>query len=578
MFIDGIGISGYRSFRELQEIGPFDKVNLFIGKNNSGKSNILSFINNHYAELVGTLKAGRGSFFNFQEFDQNRDTAKESLGVSLGIKIDGSNYETLLAKSQGDERIRNSIEKILKSKTLAPDGKCSWLEYDPNDSYRLSKKIIENIKDENILDESEWKLIMNKVANISDDSFDKIYHSINALSPAFFDSPEIEIINAKREVQKPEEHTKGYSGENLTENLAELQSPDVAHHHKKAWFHKINKFLKEVTGNDSINIEIPSNKERIIIQENEGSRPLPISSLGTGIGELVIIAYKCTIIENQVICIEEPEIHLHPHAQRKLINYLVNHTNNQYFIATHSAHILDLPNTAIFHVQNTGGQTIVDKVTSDSDKYSICRDLGYRASDLMQANCIIWVEGPSDRIYLNHWINHLCSDFVEGLHYSIMFYGGNLLSHVTADDSEIDEFISLKRLNRNISIFIDSDKSSSTKKINKTKKRIQKEFNEHGSGFAWVTKGCEVENYIEPNILFEAVKGIFKKAKELTSTGQYDKILHYNDEKGEGLDNATKVKVKIAHAVTSHPPNLDVLDLRNKIERLIEFIRESNKQ
>lgn len=27
-------------------------------------------------------------------------------------------------------------------------------------------------------------------------------------------------------------------------------------------------------------------------------------------------------------------------------------------------------------------------------------DLGFKASDLLQSNCVIWVEGPSDRIYI----------------------------------------------------------------------------------------------------------------------------------------------------------------------------------
>jgi AAA15 family ATPase/GTPase len=45
MFIDGIGISGYRSFgQEVQRIGPFKKINLIIGQNNSGKSNVLRFL------------------------------------------------------------------------------------------------------------------------------------------------------------------------------------------------------------------------------------------------------------------------------------------------------------------------------------------------------------------------------------------------------------------------------------------------------------------------------------------------------------------------------------------------------
>ncbi|MHC9542592.1 MAG: hypothetical protein AB9903_24040 [Vulcanimicrobiota bacterium] len=56
MFIDGIGIAGYRSFgKEIQRIGPFSKINIFIGKNNSGKSNILQFFASHLRNLIKNI-------------------------------------------------------------------------------------------------------------------------------------------------------------------------------------------------------------------------------------------------------------------------------------------------------------------------------------------------------------------------------------------------------------------------------------------------------------------------------------------------------------------------------------------
>ena len=56
MFIDGIGIGGYRSFGEIQYIGPFKKINIFAGKNNSGKSNILNFLVKTYNPAIDIIK------------------------------------------------------------------------------------------------------------------------------------------------------------------------------------------------------------------------------------------------------------------------------------------------------------------------------------------------------------------------------------------------------------------------------------------------------------------------------------------------------------------------------------------
>jgi hypothetical protein len=35
-------------------------------------------------------------------------------------------------------------------------------------------------------------------------------------------------------------------------------------------------------------------------------------------------------------------------------------------------------------------------------------------------------------------------------------------------------------------------------------------------------------------------------------------------------------KIKLAHKVANHPANLDILDLRQQITKLVSFIRDSN--
>ena len=278
------------------------------------------------------------------------------------------------------------------------------------------------------------------------------------------------------------------------------------------------------------------------------------------------------MLKDQVVCIEEPELHMHPTLQKKLIEYLYSNTTNQYFISTHSAHILDHPKASIFHVRFEDGSSKVTPVYTDVQKFTVCTDLGYRASDLLQANCIVWVEGPSDRIYLNHWIKSVDSSLVEGIHYSIMFYGGRLLKHLSVNDPEIDEFISLRRLNRNLSIVIDSDRTAKTKKINKTKQRIRSEFSSN-NGIVWVTSGREIENYIPHDTLEYAVKEVHPSVKSLKKFGQFDDALHAitSKEKFNTVD-----KVKIAHEVTGKEIDWGVLDLQTNVENLVAFIKSSN--
>jgi hypothetical protein len=39
--------------------------------------------------------------------------------------------------------------------------------------------------------------------------------------------------------------------------------------------------------------------------------------------------------------------------------------------------------------------------------------------------------GPSDRLYLLHWLKALDPDLTEGLHFPSMLYGGKLLGHLS---------------------------------------------------------------------------------------------------------------------------------------------------
>lgn len=180
-----------------------------------------------------------------------------------------------------------------------------------------------------------------------------------------------------------------------------------------------------------------------------------------------------------------------------------------------------------YSIKQQGGVTLIDRAKLNQDRYAICADLGHRASDIIQSNAVIWVEGPSDRIYLKHWISLVSPDLVEGIHYSIMFYGGRLLSHLTANDDDVDEFIELRALNRNLAVLIDSDKRSARTPITKTKQRLQQEFMEHG-GIAWITKGREVENYIDSGLLQAALKAVHSRMYEGPMTGgQFDDALRY---------------------------------------------------
>jgi hypothetical protein len=263
--------------------------------------------------------------------------------------------------------------------------------------------------------------------------------------------------------------------------------------------------------------------------------------------------------------------------QKKLLSYLSAKTENQYFITTHSAALMDTPKAEVYHIRLGETGSSVEHSTSDEHRVAVCEDLGYHPSDLLQANCIIWVEGPSDRIYVNWWLTGFDPSLIEGIHYSIMFYGGRLAAHLSNSSNfdPVNDFISLRRLNRRGVMVIDSDRKSRFSKLNETKKRLVGEFNQ-GPGHAWVTAGREIENYLSPGDIREAVSAVHPTAKHPSESDKFASLLRITSASGKV---AAASKVDIARHITIRcSPSFEILDLRIQVQRLANFIHSSNPQ
>ena len=284
-----------------------------------------------------------------------------------------------------------------------------------------------------------------------------------------------------------------------------------------------------------------------------------LSQTGSGLKTVLLVLVNLVMmpkivpapLDSFLFGFEELENNLHPAAQRRLFRYLRERAERDkchFFLTTHSNVVIDLfsadPLAQILHVTHDGETATVAAVESFPDGGAVLDDLDVRASDLLQTNVVVWVEGPSDRIYFNRWIELWTGGkVVEGVHYQCLTYGGSAGSHLSFSirPEDVDAMIPALKVNRHAIVLIDSDKRCKNTELRKEAERMKREIeSEEVGGVAWVTAGREIENYI--------TAAVFQKLPDGGATvapGEYDDVF-----------------VKLAESVARRSPSGKKVDTR----------------
>lgn len=281
---------------------------------------------------------------------------------------------------------------------------------------------------------------------------------------------------------------------------------------------------------------------------------IPLSRSGSGLKTVILVLLNLIVVpefqkiskSRFVFAFEELENNLHPALLRRLFQFLENYAVTEQatiFLTTHSNVALDLfglsNNAQIIHVTHNGDSALAKTVTAHFDHLGVISELGAKPSDLLQANGIIWVEGPSDCIYLNRWIDLFSgSEFREGRDYQCAFYGGSLLARaqIVAPEEAEKDLVNLFRINPNIIVVCDGDRSAQGSRIKDRVRRIRTEVKKTPNAHIWVTKAREIENYL-PGVVLAKVS----KVRTLKDPGQYEPFF---PRKGEPKASYAETRMK----------------------------------
>lgn len=479
MNISHLGISYFRSIGEAAvTLDLTKKINVLVGANNCGKSNVLRALDH----LNGKQKKSTYTDADYHDLLKTKEPTFLFSGVIkmpnngqlpawFSFVLQGSSPSPTIAF--WDDWDQNAMDRFMRE--FKGHGIGQWLDKSDLQGYKRSR-----------------------AAEI-------VGPALRGLSPVLI-IPQFRKIDAS---------TSDYSvdGKGIVNRLAGWDRPNFGQRDDGKKLVQIRDLLRGLIQEPDAEICVSREKSEILVTVRD--LQLPLESYGTGIHEIIILAIAVLSVEETIVCIEEPEIHLHPLLQRRFLEFLRTQTSNRYIITTHSpALIAPASDVAVSHLWLENGVTKSRSIATSVDSLRALDDLGAQASDLLQANSVIWVEGPSDRIYINRWIELLHpGKFREGIDYSIMFYGGRLLSHISLNrdqnvetpEDEAEELIQLLRINQHSALLIDSDRRRSGDQINPTKQRILKESKTSGV-YCWISPGREIENCLPCAAISEVYK------------------------------------------------------------------------
>ena len=296
--------------------------------------------------------------------------------------------------------------------------------------------------------------------------------------------------------------------------------------------------------NETITL-IPKHDQDVVNIKIGSDKQFPISELGDGLQQVIILTYEAFIKkdETHAFFIEEPELHMHAGMVRQLMNFYLNETNHYYFFTTHSNHLLDMADES--------DQVIIQKFVKQPKKnpkdgfdfkiYRCDRDrdllasLGVKPSSVYLANCTIWVEGITDRLYITKYMEkHLAEleksgseqykkyrRFMPNYHYTFVEYSGSNLTHWSFSDDYADHLddkgLSAKAVASEMLLIADGDIKNKPERV----KALQTEFKKENY---FILKCKETENTLPKDSIINVAKSKFSRLRAETQKS-YDILL-----------------------------------------------------
>ncbi|MFK7681723.1 ATP-dependent nuclease [Priestia megaterium] len=396
MKILSINLKGYKSINESGNLNLHNKVNVFAGKNNTGKT----------ALIEGLYKIANSQLIeNFS----NREDAKIILELEVLVN---------------EEELR-FINSVMDSRY--------WL-FEVN---RLKVTISYN--------SSSNVSCIDKVSGFIDDHYEVIYendmnpntayyyNNLNGNTVNFGHVPQavktifsllnrsVVFISGNRHV--PNEQQAQLSdkltvdGNNLNKFLYTLHLND------ETMFDQITSVFKLIFDDvTSIGTPIDGHGSTYISLKFEGNEEsIPLYNCGSGFTHVLLLLCVLFTQRNSIVLFDEPHVFLHPSAEKAIYDIIGENNHHQYLLTTHSPILINYSfEKNIFLVDKEDG---ISRFTELENIQEVLNNIGVSNSDFALSDKVLFVEGETEEAVIPQILSHFGMKQI-GYNYRVLKMGG----------------------------------------------------------------------------------------------------------------------------------------------------------
>jgi len=414
-----IRLMNFRSYRDEQVIEDLSNVNMFIGPNAAGKSNVIEALRC----LVKMLRGQEVLPFTEMVFDRNENSEIElSLCFILPSKDRSRMIDKLFAHSNDAKSVVGE-SSFLKTLTYSVAIKKNGVVREEIKTPNIESGEIVIIKRSeagpNTLRESVDLDVKCKdisgLASIGTSLKGRGKETVGwrILSYQGLSRSEVTLVNdikrlmnnwvffdpnrqASPRMESGEEASLNPRGDNLTKFMNSIQSSNP-----RRFINVVDEIIKIVPSIKEVLAPLKQRQAIVTVEEEGLTTPTEVGNVSFGLMQiLVMVVGIVTKKDNSVIFIEEPELHLHATSQRRLFKLIQREAKNkQFFLTTHSTIFTacDKHNSTYLFTKPHGA-TLVEKIQEPQELRIIKEVLGHRNTDLFGDECVVFIEGDSEEV------------------------------------------------------------------------------------------------------------------------------------------------------------------------------------